>query len=68
MNLSDFRKLYTTIPELPGIYKYFDNTEKLIYVGKAKNLKKRINSYFVKGLLNQKTIELVKKINKITIS
>ena len=51
-----------TIPEQPGIYQYFDNTGVIIYVGKAKNLKKRVTSYFVKTQENLKTRILVKQI------
>lgn len=65
MNQIEFSQLSSKIPVLPGIYKYFDSTNKLIYVGKAKNLKKRVSSYFNKNISNQKTIELVKKINAI---
>ena len=65
MNQKEFSLLSSKIPLLPGIYKYFDSTNKLIYVGKAKNLKKRVSSYFNNNISNQKTIELVKKINSI---
>jgi len=51
-----------TIPEQPGIYQYFDNAGVIIYVGKAKNLKKRVTSYFVKTQENLKTRILVKQI------
>ena len=51
-----------TIPEQPGIYQYFDNAGVIIYVGKAKNLKKRVTSYFVKTQENAKTRILVKQI------
>ncbi len=51
-----------TIPEQPGIYQYFDNNGVIIYVGKAKNLKKRVTSYFVKTQDNAKTRILVKQI------
>ena len=44
-----------TIPELPGIYKYFDAKNNLLYVGKAKNLKKRVASYFVRQHTNTRT-------------
>ena len=51
-----------TIPDQPGIYQYFDKDGVIIYVGKAKNLKKRVTSYFVKTQDNAKTRILVKQI------
>lgn len=51
-----------TLPEKPGVYQYFDVNEKIIYVGKAKNLKKRVSSYFNKNQENGKTRVLVKQI------
>ncbi len=65
MTPAEFTKIAYTIPAQPGIYKYFDSQSHLIYVGKAKNLKKRVRSYFNKQLDNQKTIELVKRIHHI---
>lgn len=50
------------LPNNPGIYQYFDKNEKIIYVGKAKNLKKRVSSYFTKVHDNAKTHVLVKNI------
>jgi len=49
----------------PGVYQYFDSTDKLLYIGKAKNLKKRVASYFTKTHYNGKTRVLVKKIASI---
>ncbi|MEI6185090.1 MAG: GIY-YIG nuclease family protein, partial [Bacteroidota bacterium] len=65
MNAEQFQQLSHTIPLQPGIYKYFDSANELIYVGKAKSLRKRIASYFSKTFVGQKTHELVKRINHI---
>nr|WP_321227348.1 excinuclease ABC subunit UvrC [uncultured Psychroserpens sp.] len=54
-----------TLPNQPGVYQYFDDKETLIYVGKAKNIKKRVSSYFTKTHENGKTRVLVKKIASI---
>jgi len=54
-----------TLPNEPGVYQYFDAEGKILYVGKAKNLKKRVNSYFTKTHENGKTKVLVKKITDI---
>ena len=51
-----------TLPNAPGVYQYYDVDGVLIYVGKAKNLKKRVSSYFTKTHENGKTRVLVKKI------
>lgn len=50
------------IPNSPGVYQYFDKNEVIIYVGKAKDLKKRVSSYFTKSQDNAKTMILVRKI------
>tara|TARA_R110002072_G_scaffold95197_1_gene209781 strand:+ start:829 stop:2616 length:1788 start_codon:yes stop_codon:yes gene_type:complete len=51
-----------TLPDSPGVYQYYDKEDKILYVGKAKNLKKRVASYFTKTHENAKTRILVKKI------
>ena len=57
-----------TLPETPGVYQYFDIEGKVIYVGKAKNLKNRVLSYFHKDVnLNSKTKLLVRKIYNIEL-
>lgn len=65
MTASEFQQIAHTIPTNPGIYKYFDNKDELIYVGKAKSLRKRVSSYFSKTFVNYKTHELVQRITKI---
>ncbi len=51
-----------TLPDNPGVYQYYDKEGKILYVGKAKNLKKRVSSYFNKVHDNGKTNVLVRKI------
>lgn len=51
-----------TLPSSPGVYQFYDKDEKILYVGKAKNLKKRVSSYFNKNHDSGKTRVLVKKI------
>jgi len=54
-----------SLPNQPGVYQYYDKNEVILYVGKAKNLKKRVASYFTKNHENGKTRVLVKKIADI---
>ena len=61
----EFKNIQQTIPQHPGIYKYFDAGNELIYVGKARNIKKRVSSYFTKTFAGYKTAELVKRIDRI---
>ena len=64
--MSDSSKLILKIiPELPGVYQFLDKEKKIIYVGKAINLKKRVRSYFQKNIKSRKTINLVKNISHI---
>jgi excinuclease ABC subunit C len=51
-----------SLPDNPGVYQYYDKEDKILYVGKAKNLKKRVSSYFNKVHDNGKTNVLVRKI------
>ena len=48
-NFENLDPIIKTLPEKPGIYQYFDENGKIIYIGKAKNLKKRVSSYFTKA-------------------
>ncbi len=61
----DLKILLTNLPDQPGVYKYFDEAGEIIYIGKAKSLKKRVNSYFNKVHDNRKTTVLVSKIRDI---
>lgn len=63
--LSSLELQIQTLPDSPGVYQYFDKEGKILYVGKAKNLKKRVQSYFSKNHDNYKTSVLVKKIFSI---
>lgn len=59
------KDIIQAIPHQPGVYQYYDKQGKIIYVGKAKNLKKRVSSYFTKSQDNGKTLLLIKKIQDI---
>lgn len=65
MTQEQYQQIAHKLPADPGIYKYYDAKGVLIYVGKAKCLKKRIASYFTKNQSSFKTIELVQKIDRI---
>jgi len=60
-----FQTLLKTLPNQPGIYKYYDDKNELIYVGKANSIRKRVSSYFTKTFTGYKTHELVRRINRI---
>ena len=59
------KTILSIIPEKPGCYQYFDEKGTIIYVGKAKNLKRRVSSYFNKEHESNKTRVLVKQIRDI---
>ncbi len=60
-----FKEIVNLLPDLPGVYQFFNVEGKIIYVGKAKNLRKRVSSYFSKVHDNRKTAILVKNISDI---
>lgn len=66
----DYREALKKIPSKPGVYQYWDAAGELIYIGKAKNLKNRVSSYFNKDnyRINSKTRVLVSKIADITFT
>lgn len=65
MTLDEIKRILPTIPEEPGCYKYHDAEGKIIYVGKAKNLRRRVSSYFNKDKHDAKTRLLVRQIRRI---
>ena len=62
---TDFVKRLT---RRPGVYRMLDSSGKILYIGKAKNLKNRVGSYFRSGALDSKTLALVKKIAEVEIT
>jgi len=66
MNLHpQLKQQIDALPEKPGVYQYFNEKEEIIYVGKAKNLKKRVSSYFTKTHESRKTAVLVRNISSL---
>ena len=63
--LQRLKNIVLNLPESPGCYQYFDENKTIIYVGKAKNLKRRVSSYFQKNQKSRKTEILVSKIQDI---
>lgn len=69
MSTFNHRETLKNIPHKPGVYQYWDSNDNLIYIGKAKDLRNRVGSYFNNDLNNNtKTRVLVRKINKITFT
>ncbi len=69
MSSFDFKEELKKIPHKPGVYQYFDKQNELIYIGKAKDLRNRVGSYFInESQLNGKTRVLVRKINRISFT
>ena len=62
MNSEKLKNKIAALPETPGVYQYFNANDEIIYVGKAKNLKRRVSSYFTKTHDSNKTAVLVKNI------
>ena len=69
MNLDEFLSIRDTLPEQPGVYRYFDEEENWLYVGKAKNIKKRVSQYFLENKIVASRIKLmVKQIARIEVT
>ncbi|MDH5445630.1 MAG: excinuclease ABC subunit UvrC [Gammaproteobacteria bacterium] len=64
----DAKAFLKTLPDSPGVYRMLDKREQVIYVGKARNLKKRVKSYFLKNITHPKTRTLVAQICNIEIT
>ena len=62
ININYLKSLIKVLPNKPGIYQYYDSTNTIIYIGKAKDLKKRVSSYFTKRHEHRKTALLVRNI------
>ena len=65
MGMNKLAQKLQSLPHNPGCYFFYDNAGRVLYVGKAKNLKKRVSSYFVKKDKDSKTQVLVSKITDI---
>jgi excinuclease ABC subunit C len=64
--MADIKEAIQRLPDSPGVYRFYNSENELIYIGKAKNLKKRVNSYFTKAAgVNRKTVRLVSEITNI---
>ena len=64
-NIEYLKSLIAVLPHQPGIYQYFDDSGKIIYIGKAKDIRKRVSSYFTKQHDHRKTALLVRNIADI---
>ena len=64
--MAEIKQAIQRLPDSPGVYRFYNSLNELIYVGKAKNIKKRVNSYFTRGTtLDRKTLRLVSEITNI---
>jgi excinuclease ABC subunit C len=64
--MADIKEAIQRLPDSPGVYRFYNSDNELIYIGKAKSLRKRVNSYFTKAAgVNRKTLKLVSEITGI---
>ena len=64
----DHEEFLSTLTNKPGVYRMYNERDEVIYVGKARNLKKRVNSYFHGSDKSNKTRSLVSQINRIEVT
>jgi len=65
MPLTNIPEQLSNLPNVPGVYRFYNAEEKVLYVGKAKDLKKRISSYFTKQHENGKTALMIKQVTRV---
>lgn len=63
--MAELREAILRLPDSPGVYRFYNVDQELIYIGKAKNIKKRVGSYFTKSHVDRKTMRLVSEIRNI---
>ena len=63
----DYKSFLSSVSTKPGVYRMLDGQQKVIYVGKAKNLKNRLSSYFRRTGLSSRIMSLVSNINDIEV-
>lgn len=68
MDIEEFKQYQGQLPNQPGIYRYYGDNERILYIGKAKNLKKRVSSYFVRSHDSARLTMLVRKIRHIEVT
>ena len=65
MTYEEFKIIQSTIPNEPGVYRYFSIEDEIIYIGKAKDLRKRVSSYFTKNDHTYRIQRMIKTIHRI---
>src|SRR5687768_8784222 len=63
--MPELREAILRLPDSPGVYRFYNVDQELIYIGKAKNIRKRVGSYFTKSHVDRKTMRLVSEIRNI---
>ncbi len=67
--VSNYSKAFLkTVPHKPGVYRMISEDEKILYVGKAKDLKNRVSSYFRGNIVNSRTYSMVKQIRDVQVT